>query len=64
MAKTKKKSKPVDTQEAIKRLLIVLLLTRGVEASDIAKTLGYEKSMIGKLVPARKIQKLLKNRNK
>lgn len=42
----------------IKRLLILQLITSGVQANDIAKALRVAKSTISKLVPAREVKKL------
>lgn len=43
--------------EDIKKLLIMDLLTKGVQATGIANVLGVDKSTISRLVPARKIKK-------
>ena len=53
--------KPVDPVakelEAIKKLLILDLVTSGVQAKDIAKVLGVTKSTVSAIVPARGIKK-------
>jgi len=43
--------------EDIKKLIILDLVTRGVQAQDIAKVLKVVKSTITAIVPARKIKK-------
>jgi len=43
--------------DAIKRLLILQLITSGVQSTDIAKALGVSKSVVTGLVPARKVKK-------
>ena len=48
--------------EAIKKLLILQLVTTGVEAQDIGKVLGLGKSDMSRLVPTRKIKKKGKKR--
>lgn len=53
------KKKQLDSQEEIKRLLIVLLLTRRVKASTIAKALEVDKSVISRLVPVTEILKTI-----
>ncbi len=63
MATTKKgKDKDLGSVVAeldiIKRLLILQLMTSGVQTTDIAKAVGVAKSTISKLVPAREIKKL------
>lgn len=46
-----------DELGAIKRLLILQLLTSGVEATKVAAALGIAKSSVTRLVPARKVKK-------
>jgi IS30 family transposase len=41
----------------IKRLLIVQLMTSGVEAQYIARALGTSKSTLSRIVPARLVKK-------
>lgn len=40
---------------AIKRLLILQLLTSGVPAKDVAAALGVHQSVVSRLVPVRKL---------
>jgi hypothetical protein len=44
----------------IKRLLILQLLTSGVQATQVASALGVDKRVVSKLVPARKVRKRTK----
>lgn len=46
-----------DELNAIKRLLVLELLTSGVQATAIAAALGVNKSSVSRLVPSRKINK-------
>lgn len=57
--KTSKAANDPSTQElvAIKRLLILQLITSGVQSTVIAKALGVSKSVVTGLVPARKVKK-------
>ena len=43
--------------QAIKRLLILQLLSSGVSATHIAMSLGVDNAVISRLVPARAIKK-------
>ena len=43
--------------DAIKRLLILQLVTSGVQSKDIAKVLGMDKSDLSRLVSSRGIKK-------
>jgi len=43
--------------EDLKRLAILQLLTSGVQATQIAKALGVDKSVVSRLVPSRAIRK-------
>ena len=43
--------------EDIKRLMILDLIERGIQANVIADILGITKGMLSKIVPARKIKK-------
>ena len=43
--------------DAIKRLLVLQLITSGVKATQIASALGVDPSAISRLVPARKVKK-------
>jgi DNA invertase Pin-like site-specific DNA recombinase len=42
---------------AVKRLLILQLITSGVQSTEIAAALGVDKSTITRLVPSSKIKK-------
>jgi len=46
-----------DELEAIKRLLILQLITSGVQQTQIASALGVDKSVISRLVPTRKVKR-------
>lgn len=46
-----------DELGSIKRLLVLQLITSGVQAKDIASTLGVDQSVVSRLVPARKVKK-------
>jgi hypothetical protein len=43
--------------DAIKRLLILQLLTSGVQTPAIARAMGIDRSVVSRLVPARVIKK-------
>ncbi len=49
--------KAIELLEDIKKLLILDLITRGVQAKDIAQTVGVSKSTLTRIVPARHIKK-------
>lgn len=52
------KSDPVaDELGSIKRLLLLQLITSGVQAKDIASALGVHQSVVSRLVPTRKVKK-------
>lgn len=52
------KGDPVaDELGSIKRLLVLQLITSGVQAKDIASALGVDQSAVSRLVPARKVKK-------
>jgi predicted transcriptional regulator len=54
----KPKNDPVaDELGSIKRLLVLQLITSGVQAQDIAGTLGVDKSVVSRMVPSRKVKK-------
>jgi hypothetical protein len=46
--------------DAIKRLLVLQLITSGVQSNAIASALGVSKSVVTGLVPARKVKKRAK----
>ncbi len=43
--------------DAIKRLLILQLITSGVQGAQIASALGVHPSVVSRLVPKRKVKK-------
>jgi predicted transcriptional regulator len=52
------KGDPVtDELGSIKRLLVLQLITSGVQAKDIASALGVDQSVVSRLVPTRKVKK-------
>ena len=52
------KGDPVaDELVSIKRLLVLQLVTSGVQGKDIAKALGVDPSAVSRLVPTRKVKK-------
>jgi predicted transcriptional regulator len=54
----KPKSDPVAIElGAIKRLLVLQLITSGVQTTKIASALGVNQSSISRLVPARKVKR-------
>ena len=52
-----KVSPEVKELDAIKRLLILQLITSGIQSVDIAQALGVSKSVVTGLVPARKVKR-------
>jgi plasmid maintenance system antidote protein VapI len=50
-------NKVVQLLEDIKKLLILDLISRGVQGKDVAQVLGVNKSTITRIVPAKKINK-------
>jgi len=57
-AKKKPKGDPVvDLLDAIKRLLILQLVTSGVQAADIASALQVDRSVVSRLFPTRKVKR-------
>lgn len=55
----KQKGDPVaDELDSIKRLLVLQLVTSGVQTTAIASALKVSKSVVSRLVPARKVKKL------
>jgi len=52
-----KKRKQLEPMEAIKRLLILDLIIRGVQSKDIAHILGTDPSVITRMVPSRCLKK-------
>ena len=54
----KSKGDPIiDELVAIKRLLVLQLITSGVQATSIASALGVDKSSVSHLVPTRKVKR-------
>ena len=49
----------VDELDAIKRLMILQLITSGIQSKDIASALGVDKSILSRLVPVRKVKRRL-----
>jgi predicted transcriptional regulator len=58
--KPKKQNEDLIVEElnAIKRLIILQLITSGVQATDIAAALGVHKSSVSRLVSKRKVKVL------
>ena len=55
---TKQTGDPVaEGLDAIKRLLVLQLITSGVQASYIASALGVDNSVISRMVPTRKVKR-------
>jgi hypothetical protein len=48
--------------DAIKRLLVLQLITSGVQAGDVAKALRVSPATISGMVPARKVKKAPRRR--
>ncbi len=61
MAKPDPVAKELD---AIKRLLVLQLLTSGVQASAVARAMGVANSVVSRLVPARQVKKKSKKAKK
>jgi predicted transcriptional regulator len=61
-------AKPADATvkelDAIKRLLVLQLLTSGVQATAVAAAMGVAKSAVSRLVPARQVKKKAKEAKK
>jgi len=62
MAVRRKPRKPTgdpvaDELNAIKRLLVLQLLTSGIQATVVASALGVDKSVVSRLVPSRKVKR-------
>jgi len=56
-AKRTKGDPVADELAEIKRLLVLQLITSGVQAKDIAATLGVDQSVVSRLVPSRKVKR-------
>jgi predicted transcriptional regulator len=50
-----------DVQEDVKRLLILLLLKLGSTSDEIGSALNVDSSVIRKMMPLRKVKKLVKS---
>lgn len=50
-----------DVQEDVKRLLILLLLKLGSTSDEIGSALNVDSSVIRKMMPSRKVKKLVKS---
>jgi predicted transcriptional regulator len=65
---TKKKQKKgkndpaADALEAIKRLLILQLITSGVKGRDVASALGVHESVVSRMLAKRKVKRSSKKR--
>jgi hypothetical protein len=53
----KKKEETLDNLEAIKRLLILMLINRGVNIQVVADILKVNKSTVSRLVPQKNFKK-------
>ncbi len=56
-AKQPKGDPVADELGAIKRLLVLQLITSGVQGKNIAAALGVDQSVVSRLVPTRKVKK-------
>ena len=56
-ARKQKGDAVADELDSIKRLLVLQLLTSGIQANAIAAALGVDKSVVSRLVPSRKLRK-------
>lgn len=54
---SEKKKEAVDNFEAIKRLLILQLLSQGVSLAAIGDVLGLDKSSVSRMVPQKHLKK-------
>jgi hypothetical protein len=50
-------NKTEELLEDIKKLLIVHLVAKGVQAGDIAGVLGVDRSVVAKIAPAKRIKR-------
>jgi hypothetical protein len=57
MAKNKSTDAVVRELDSIKRLLVLQLLTSGVQSTTIARAMGVDNSVVSRLVPARHVKK-------
>lgn len=49
----------VEMLDQVRRLMMLQLVVSGVQAKDIARVLGIDKSDVSRIVPARAIKKLV-----
>ena len=59
VTKTASKDPVIKELEAIKKLLVLALLTQGLEQKLIAKALQIDPAQLSRMMPARKIKKAL-----
>ena len=50
--------------DAIKRLLVLQLLSSGVQSTAVARAMGVDVSVVSRLVPARRVKKSAKKKAK
>jgi len=55
-AKRPKGDPVADELDSIKRLLVLQLITSGVQAKAVASALGVDQSVVSRLVPTRKVK--------
>ncbi len=53
----KTKEPKMDTSEQIKRLLVLMMIHKGIQGKDIASVLNVDPAIISRIVPARQIKK-------
>lgn len=56
-SRPKHKDPAVELLDQLKRLMMLHLVVLGVQAKDIARVLGIDKSDVSRIVPARAIKK-------
>ncbi len=49
--------KAIQTLEDIKKLLVLSLINKGMQGTDIALVLGVDKATISRMVPSKQIKK-------
>jgi predicted transcriptional regulator len=61
MATKKRKKTPTDPVvaelDAVKRLIVLLLLKAGASQGEVAMALGVDQSVVSRMFPARKVKK-------
>ena len=60
----KKQEKQMDSLEAIKRLLVLSLINRGIGIDAIAEVLDVGKSTISRMVPQKKLKTVSQKKSK